>query len=119
MSYELTIIPGTQIALFCWSGPVSHADRKNNVVEIARFCGENGIRQIIVDTRQAVSKTTMMETFELGSSVARSMSGVQFAIVRQSSDENAQFFEFVAANRGAHSRSFGAIEDALRWLNAK
>ena len=119
MSYELTIIPGTQIALFCWSGPVTQEDRQNNVVEIARFCGENGIRQIIVDTRQAVSKTTTMEDLKLGVSVAKTMRGIQFAIVRQSSDKEAQFFENVAANRGAHSRSFGAIEDALRWLNAK
>ncbi len=118
MSYELTIMRGTQIALFCWSGPIALEDRKRNLECLTQFCSENGISQVIVDTRQQVHMTSTMENFEFGTLLSKAMRGIQFAIVRHSSDEEVQFADNVAANRGARCRSFVTLEEAQRWLNA-
>ncbi len=118
MSYELTTMPGTQIALFCWSGPITLEDRKKNIEVVKQFCSENGISQIIVDTRQQAHMTSMMETFEFGTLLSKGMRGIQFAIIRHPSDREAAFVDDVAANRGARCRSFFTLEEAQRWLDA-
>jgi hypothetical protein len=61
MKNELTIIPGTRIALFCSSGPVEFEDRMRNVERMAQFCDENSIKHLIVDIRQQESKTERSE----------------------------------------------------------
>ncbi len=118
MSYELTIMPGTQIALFCWSGPITFEDRKKNLEHLTQFCSENGISQVIVDTRQQVHRTSSVQNFAFGELLSKAMRGIQFAIVRHSSDKEVQFADNVAANRGARCRSFVTLEEAQRWLNA-
>ncbi len=118
MSYELTIMPGTQIALFCWSGPITFEDRKRNLERIKQFCSENGINQLIVDTRQQVNRTTVTQMRDFGILVLKAMRGVQIALVHHSTDRETQYGEDVAANRGANSRSFETLEEAQRWLNA-
>ena len=117
MSYELTIMPGTQIALFCWSGPITPEDRKRNIKCIAQFCSENGISQVIYDARQQVNKTSMMQMFNIGTTVPKAFRGIQIAVVRHPSDKETKFYEDVVANRGADSRSFVTLEEAQSWLS--
>ena len=119
VNYELNIIPDTRIALFCWSGPIALKEREENVRVMAQFCRENGISQLIVDTRKQVSETTTMEMYHFGAAIPKVMSGIQIAVVCRQSDRDTQFGETVAANRGAKSRSFETIEEAKRWLAAK
>ncbi len=118
LNYELTIVPGTQIALFCWSGPITLEDRQRNLERLTQFCSENDISQVIVDTRQQVHMTGTMENFDFGVLLSKAMRGIQFAIVGHSSDDEVEFVDNVAANRGAHCRSFVTLEEAQRWLNA-
>ncbi len=119
MRYELTIIPDTQIALFCWSGPITLKDREKNLERLPQFCSENGISQVIVDTRQQVHMLGMTETFEFGVLLSKAMRGIQFAIVRHSSDVEVEFVDAVAASRRAHCRSFVTLEEAQRWLERR
>ena len=117
VSYDLTIMPETQIGLFCWSGPITVEDRKKNLDRIATFCEENGLTRLIVDTRQQVNRTSTMQMFDFSAMVSKVMGGVRIAIVRHTTDAETQFGEDVAANRGACSRSFSTVEEAQDWLN--
>jgi len=119
MKNELTIIPGTRIALFRCSGPVEFEDRMRNVERMAQFCDENSIKHLIVDIRQQESKTTTVQMFDLGTSVPKVLRAIRIAVVCQSSDREAQFGETVAANRGARSRSFTTVEEAQKWLEGE
>jgi len=116
MDYELAIIPGARIALFRWTGPITFQGRMKNVERMGKFCNENKIKDLIVDTRKQVSTTDMMQMFDLGTSVPELLRGIRIAVVCQSSDHTTKFGETVAANRGAYSRSFTSLEEAQRWL---
>jgi hypothetical protein len=119
MNYELKIIPDTRIAFFCWSGPITLEDRKKNVETIAQFCQDNGVDQLIVDTCQQINETSTIQMFDFSTHIPKAMRGVRIAVVRHPSDEETQFGENVAANRGAQSRSFDTLEEARRWLEGK
>jgi len=116
VNYELNIIPDTRIALFRWSGLITLKERKKNVEVVAQFCRENGISQLIVDTRKQVSETTTMEMYHFGAAIPKVMSGIQIAVVCRQSDRDTQFAETVAADRGAESHSVKTVEDAKKWL---
>ena len=119
MNYELTIMPGTRIVLFRWSGPITLKDRKRNLERVLQFCRENGIGQVIVDTRQQVNKTTTMQMFAFAATLPKAAPWFHIAIVRHPFDEEIKFGENVAANRGAIVRSFVTLEEAQRWLETK
>ena len=118
MTYELKVIPNTQIALFCWSGLVTLKDRKKNVKIMAQFCRENSISQLIVDTRQQLSDTLTSEMYDFGAAIPNVMRGIQIAVVCRPSDRDTQFAETVAAERGTESHLVYTIEEAISWLDA-
>ena len=118
MTYELKVIPNTQIASFCWSGPVTLKERKKNVKIMAQFCRENSISQLIVDTRQQISDTLMMDMYDFGTAIPNVMRGIQIAVVCRPSDRDTQFGETVAADCGAESHLVYTIEEAISWLTA-
>ena len=119
MMRELTVIPGTRIALFRSLGAVEFEDRMKNLERMAQFCKEHGIKDLIVDISQQVSETRTMQMFTLGTSVPEILRGIRIAVVCQPFDEETKFGETVAANRGAISSSFTSVEDAQRWLEGK
>ena len=118
MTYELKVIPNTQIASFCWSGLVTLKERKKNVKIMAQFCRENGISQLIVDTRQQLSDTLTIDMYDFGAAIPKVMRGIQVAVVCRPSDKDTQFGETVAADRGAESHLVYSIEEAMNWLAA-
>jgi hypothetical protein len=119
MKSELTIIPGTRIALFRSAGPIEFEDRMKNIGRMAQFCNENGIKGLIVDICLQVSNTRTMQMFDLGTSVPSTLRGIRIAVVSESSDQEARFGETVAANRGALSRLFTTVAEAQSWLEGK
>lgn len=116
MTYELKIIPNTRIALSCWSGTIDLKKRKENVRTMAQFCRDNGLSQLIVDTRQQVDDATTMQMYDFGASIPEIMRGIQVAVVCRPSARATRFGETVAANRGTNSHSFETIEEAKTWL---
>ncbi len=117
MSAEISIIPGTQIALFCWTGEITLEGRINNVSTIMQFCRENRVANLIVDLRQQINKTSTMQMFDFASSLPDATRGLKIALVTLHDDEDIAFAENVAANRGATTRMFETIDDAMVWLN--
>jgi len=118
VTYELKVIPNTQIASFCWSGLVTLKERKKNVKIMAQFCRENGISQLIVDTRRQISDTSTTDMYDFGTSIPKVMRGIQIAVVCRPSDKDTRFGEQVAADRGVESHLVYSIEEAMSWLAA-
>lgn len=116
--YELSIIPGTQIALFHWKGPISIDDRKNNRKIIADFCAKEAIQSVIVDGRDQKPTTSTMETFKFSKEIPREFRGLRVAVVHACNDNSLKFLCTVAANRGAAMKEFHSIEEAQAWLES-
>ena len=119
MSYELKIIPGTELAFFCWSGDMTLKDREVSRDHIVRFCKERSISKIILDTRKQINKTQTMQLFDFVTALPEHMRSMCIAIIRHAMDKEIQFAENVAANRGANIRSFLTLEDAQSWLESE
>ena len=116
--YTLEIIPRSDIAIFRWVGPITLADRKKNLGRMAEFCGEHNVHRIIVDGREQIPKTDVMDSFELGKDVPNEMRGLTIAVVHRADDESLRFIETVAFNRGARTRAFQDFDEAREWLES-
>ena len=116
MSLELSTIADEQIVLARSFGRNSIEDRKRYRDETIRFCREKGIRSIIVDVRDQVYTSSVAIFFELGRTTPEMTRGFRIAFVRDPNDEEIQLVDDVAANRGACTRSFSSLEEALAWL---
>lgn len=114
--YSLALIPDTEIALFHWSGPITLADRRENTRRMAQFCESHGVRRLIIDGRDQLSKTGTIDSFAFGKEVPSEMRGLIVAVVHRSDDKSLRFIETVASNRGSFTRSFLTIEEARAWL---
>jgi len=117
-TYTLDILPDSQIALFHWSGPITLTDREQNRRIMAEFCKRHGVRNIIVDGRDQVSKTGIFDSFYFAQGVPREMHGLRIAVVHRSDDEALPFIEMVASNRGSHTRAFLNFDEARAWLES-
>ena len=117
-TYTLEMIPGTDIAVFRWSGPITLAERKANTKLMASFCAEHGTKRIIIDGRQQIPKSSTVEAFEFGQTVPVDMSGLCIAVVHRADDEALPFIETVAHNRGSDTKAFLDFDDARDWLES-
>lgn len=115
-SYVLELIPGTRIALFRWSGPISLDDRRANMKILTDFCQEQEVRSLIVDGRFQVSETGTLDSFVFGKEVPTEMKGLRIAVVHRSDDDALPFIETVAKNRGSVTDAFLNLDEARAWL---
>ena len=116
--YTLEIIPQSDIALFHWYGPITLEDRRQNVKRMVSFCHEQGVKNLIIDGRDQLSKTETVEAFEFGSEVPINMKGLRIAVVCRPDDIVLKFIETVAHNRGAITNNFASVELARYWLES-
>ncbi len=118
MGCEISIIPGKQIVVSRFSGPITIEDRGRNRRETIDFCKEKGIRNVIVDTRGQVSCSSTMDIFGFGETIPETTRGFRIAIVRDCKETDVKFIENVAANRGAITNSFVSFDKAQEWLES-
>ena len=118
MKYTLEIIPGTRIALYQWTGPITLEDRRRNRKEVIEFCQKEGVRSVLIDGREQVSKTGTMETFSFGTELPEEVRGFRIALVHRPDDDSLPLIATVAANRGWTTKSFLNIDEARAWLEA-
>ena len=116
--YSLELIPESDIVLFHWRGPITLEDRRHNVKRMVGFCHEHGIRNLIIDGRDHISKTGTLDAFEFGTEVPIDMKGLRIAVVCRPDDVTLKFIETVAHNRGAVTNNFASIELAKYWLES-
>ena len=116
--YTLELVPGTRIALFHWIGPITFADRELNVERMTNFCKSQDVDRIIIDGRDQLSETDIVDSYDFGASVPEAMRGLHIAVVHRADDKSLQFIETVAYNRGGATRSFEDLESAKAWLES-
>ena len=117
-SYTIERIPGTNIALFHWTGPITLEDRRNNRDVITEYCRQHHIKDVIIYGRDQESRTNTMESFNFGSEVPAGFRGLRLAVVHRPDDDSLQFIEAVAGNRGSATRAFLDIAEAQAWLES-
>jgi len=117
-NYSLEVIPGTSIALYRWSGPITVADRRNVRGALIRFCRDNQIRNLIVDGREQQCEADTTDVFRYGAEVPEHFRGLRIAVVHRPDDDSLPFIETVAYNRGSNTRSFLSVEEARAWLES-
>lgn len=117
-TYTINLIPNTDIALFHWVGPIAVQDRFKNLDVMADFCRERGLRKLIIDGRDQVSRSAEIDSFDFGAAVPTAFSGLNVAVVHRPDDDTLKFIETVAFNRGSGTKAFVDIHQARSWLEA-
>ncbi|TAK06385.1 MAG: hypothetical protein EPO39_09045 [Candidatus Manganitrophaceae bacterium] len=81
-----------------------------------------GQYHVLVDTRGAEVRLSIINIFELGVALAAepALAREKVALLVPPEEKvNAEFFETVGINRGANLRAFTDFETAIRWLIMK
>jgi len=115
-TYTIDLIPNTDIALFHWVGPITVQDRFRNLEMMTDFCKERGLRKLIIDGREQLSRSGEIECFDFGTAVPMAFSGLNVAVVHRPDDDTLKFIETVAFNRGSGTKAFIDIHQAQSWL---
>ena len=114
----LSVIPDTDIALFHWNGPITLEDREYCRRKMVEYCLAQGLTKIIVDGRDQISKTDIVDSFEFGRDVPSEMRGLKIAVVHRADDTSLKFIETVAYNRGGTTAPFLTMQEAQEWLES-
>lgn len=81
-------------------------------------CREQGLRHVLVEGDNVRRKLSTMESFDNAGIAARLLPGLTVAAVFRGyvPDQQTQFFQVAALNRGIKSEFFQDLNQALRWL---
>lgn len=112
----LAKLPNSEIGLSHWSGPITAQDRAQNLERMTEFCQENGLSRLLIDGRDQVNKTGVMDSMAFGASVPDAFRGLNVAVVHRPDDETLSFIEAVAFNRGSGTKAFTDYDEAVAWL---
>jgi hypothetical protein len=96
------------------------AASKQLLTQVGATMRAKGVEHAILDLRQARGALTVVDLYELVSSLADTgfQPSYHMAILhRPAVDELAQFFSLCAGNRGWHIGAFATFEEAFEWLN--
>jgi len=79
---------------------------------------KQGIRHVLVEGDNVKRRLTTMQSFDNASLAARLMPGLVVAACFRGfvPDQQTQFFQVAALNRGVRTEFFQDLNDALRWL---
>ena len=116
--YTLAVLPGTDIAVFHWKGPITLEDRVENLERMSEFCGEQGVRKLVIDGRDQENETDLLDSYTFGAQVPMAFRGLFVAVVHRPDDEALKFIETVAFNRGSGTKAFTTMDEAVSWLES-
>ena len=87
---------------------------------ICETCRELGLRRALAEGDGVVRRLTPVESFDIAELGARLLPGLSVAFVFRGyiPDEQSQFFQTTAMNRGVRVEFFQDLNAALRWLGA-
>ena len=115
-SYTFNLLPGTDVALFHWTGPITLEDRIRNLDRMVDFCEANDVFKLVIDGRDQESLTGTLENYDFGAQVPKAFRRLRVAVVHRQDDDSLHFIETVAFNRGAGTHAFTDFDEALHWL---
>jgi hypothetical protein len=118
MGLEITKIADGRIAVATSTGPITPPEREAHRDAVVKFCRENGIHHVIVDTREQICCSETMEVFGFASSSVEAIRGLHVALIPSTRDRDIVFIDAVAGNRGASTRICRSIDEARTWLES-
>jgi len=79
---------------------------------------EHGLRHALVEGDNVTRRLTTMQSFDHAALAARLLPGLTVAACFRGyvPDQQTQFFQVAALNRGVRAEFFQDLNDALRWL---
>ena len=85
---------------------------------ISDSCREHGLRHALVEGDNVTRRLSTMQSFDNAGIAARLMPGLTVAACFRGyvPDQQTQFFQVAALNRGVRAEFFQDLNDALRWL---
>lgn len=86
--------------------------------EMAKVCKTKNYKKILVDLRKTNGTPNLSQRYQLGVLAADVLRGLKIAVVYRP-DENNQFAESVATNRGLSAIIADNMEEAKRWLEVE
>jgi hypothetical protein len=120
MPYKVSFDETDRIIKVQVFGLAAHADHCAARDEAWKFCRENECPRILVDLRKLnTERSSTVDCFSFGQSLAQSSPGVRFALVmpkQAKSKQDVKFTTTVEANRGVQVQTFDTIEEARKWL---
>ncbi len=98
-------------------GDVSLADVDKSLSETKQIQEESGVNKVLVDVSEHTLMPKMSGTFQIATSIPRSLRVAILLLEGQPTEEALRFVE-TAANRGeATVQCFTSRDDAIAWLN--
>ena len=120
MPYEVSFDKIDRIVEVRVSGLATHDDHCAARDEALRLGQENRCSRLLVDLRELdTTRSSAMDCFTFGETLARSSPGVRLAHVlpkEARSREAVRFTSIVEANRGGLVREFDSFDEAREWL---
>jgi hypothetical protein len=116
MSYALEILPDTSICYFCWNGPITVNDRRNNIGLVIDYCRKNQIEKVIIDVSKQINLPESVDSFNLGVETAIRAKDFELGLLADTKSENLKLYVDTCASRGLTIELFYRFQDALNWL---
>jgi hypothetical protein len=86
--------------------------------EIAQICQMKNYKKILADLSKTRGTLNLSQRYELGVIAVNMLRGLKIAVVYHA-DQNNQFAESVAVNRGLPAIITDNVEEAKRWLGVE
>jgi len=116
MGYTLEILPDTSICYFCWNGPITVNDRRNNIGLVIDYCRKNQIEKVIIDVSKQINLPESVDAFNLGVETAIRAKDFELGLLADTKSENLKLYVDTCASRGLTIELFYRFQDALSWL---
>lgn len=115
MSFEIKLVPELSFLELIVQGEVDYDELVQMKQEVNKFIEDKNIQYALVDVRKIIWKASTTNIFEFATQADRH-NNVRAAIVCRPDDDNAQFFETVALNRGKLENFFTDYDEARNYL---
>ena len=91
-------------------------DIYDTIAKLEQIAEETGIHKALLDLRAEVSLPSMIEMFEMAKKFPKTLWIAAVLEASREIEEEVEFVETVAKNRGAPLRIFREEDEALEWL---
>jgi hypothetical protein len=122
MSYDMRVIPISEFLRTDVSGVIDLQASRAVLKELLGICLRENIHHILIDTREASSRSSTVDVWTLANDLGSlGMSNQhRIAILNRPKDDfdRGAFLELCATNRGYQLRAFRDFESAFTWLTA-
>ena len=113
---KISVQPGYLLVERPQDYEVVWSEQPARLMEISAACKEAGCRKVLILGPRTKVRLSVLDIFDLGQEIAKF--GLRIAVVElhDASNENVEFLENAATNRGGPIQFFDNEQDAKDWL---